>query len=52
MTSLRQAARSRRQLWVEQYRFRARDGRYVDVEDRAYVMRDPAGEPIRVIGGM
>jgi two-component system sensor histidine kinase UhpB len=52
VTSLRQAARSRRQLWVEQYRFRARDGRYVDVEDRAYVMRDGAGEPIRVIGGM
>jgi two-component system sensor histidine kinase UhpB len=41
-----------RQLWGEQYRFRARDGRYLDVEDRAYVLRDAGGEPIRVIGGM
>jgi len=52
VTGLRQAARSAQQLWAEEYRFRTKDGRYLDIADRAYVLRDPNGEPIRVIGGM
>jgi two-component system sensor histidine kinase UhpB len=52
VTGLRRAARSTQQLWTDEYRFRTKDGRYLDVADRAYVLRDPKGEPIRVIGGM
>jgi signal transduction histidine kinase len=33
------------------YRFRHRDGHYVDVADRARIIRDEAGRPIRVLGG-
>ena len=39
-------------LWSEQYRFRRRDGSYADVFDRAVVVRDDAGRPVRVIGAL
>lgn len=35
-----------------EYRFRRKDGSYAFVEDRGYVIRDAAGKPIRVVGGM
>jgi two-component system, sensor histidine kinase and response regulator len=38
--------------WSEEYRFRRADGQYSTVVDRAYVVRDAHGEPIRVIGSM
>jgi PAS domain S-box-containing protein len=34
------------------YRFRHRDGHYVDVLDRARIVRDEAGRPVRVLGGI
>jgi PAS domain S-box-containing protein len=38
--------------WTEQYRFRKADGSYVHIEDRAYIIRDSAGQPTRAIGAM
>jgi PAS domain S-box-containing protein len=39
-------------VWSEQYRFRAADGSYATVEDRAQIVRHGAGHPLRVIGSM
>ena len=38
--------------WTEEYRFRKADGSYVHIEDRAYIIRDGAGQPTRAIGAM
>jgi len=40
------------EMWSEEYRFRRADGTYAAVVDRAYVMRDEEGEPMRLIGSM
>lgn len=36
--------------WNSEYRMVCADGRVLDVVDRGFVLRDDAGEPIRVIG--
>ena len=36
--------------WTGEYRFRRRDGTFATVVDRAYVLQDPSGHPVRVIG--
>lgn len=38
--------------WRHEYRFRRADGRYADVLDRGYMVRDPSGVPVRMIGAM
>ena len=38
--------------WFDQYRFRRKDGRYAEVEDRGYIARDVRGLPVRMIGAM
>jgi PAS domain S-box-containing protein len=38
--------------WTDEYRFLRGDGSYATVLDRAYVMRNPRGEPVRVTGWM
>ena len=38
--------------WTEEYRFRRRDGTYADVLDRALVLRDSAGRPVRIVGAL
>src|SRR5262249_15932789 len=38
--------------WVDEYRFRCADGSYKDVYDRGYVMRDPEGRAVRMIGAV
>jgi PAS domain S-box-containing protein len=38
--------------WSEQYRFRAADGSYANVVDRAHILRDGPGHPLRVVGSM
>jgi PAS domain S-box-containing protein len=38
--------------WTDEYRFLRGDGTYATVHDRAYVMRNPRGEPVRVTGWM
>jgi PAS domain S-box-containing protein len=40
------------ETWSDEYRFRRADGTYATVVDRAYVVRDAEGEPVRVIGSM
>jgi PAS domain S-box-containing protein len=51
-------ARIERQLdagclsWTEHYRFRKADGSYVHIDDRAYIIRDSAGQLTRAIGAM
>jgi PAS domain S-box-containing protein len=38
--------------WSSEYRFRRRDDTYAVVFDRGYVLRDPEGKPVRMIGAM
>ena len=38
--------------WVDEYRFRCGDGGYATVLDRASVLRDETGRPVRAIGSM
>jgi len=38
--------------WTDEYRFLRGDGTYATVHDRAYVMRNPRGHPVRVTGWM
>lgn len=38
--------------WEDEYRYRDADGRYLDVYDRGYVIRDANGLPVRMIGAM
>lgn len=40
------------EAWSDEYRFRCKDGRYSYVLDRGHVIRDAAGKPVRMIGGM
>ncbi len=40
------------EVWSDEYRFRRADGAYSIVVDRAYVVRDAEGEPVRVVGSM
>jgi diguanylate cyclase (GGDEF)-like protein/PAS domain S-box-containing protein len=42
----------RRNIWHGEYRFRRRDGSYAIVHDRGLLLRDAAGEPVRMIGAM
>jgi PAS domain S-box-containing protein len=39
-------------FWTAEYRCRRADGTYMDVLDRAYLVRDDAGAPVRMIGSM
>ena len=50
--SLHLAAGTHGACWREDYRFLRKDGTYADVHDRGHVMRDAAGETIRMIGVM
>ena len=38
--------------WTAEYRFQRADGRYADVRDRGYVIRDEYGRAIRMVGAM
>ncbi|HET9039982.1 MAG TPA: GAF domain-containing protein, partial [Gemmatimonadales bacterium] len=38
--------------WSGDYRFRAADGRYVQVRDRAAIVRDEAGDAVRMVGAV
>jgi two-component system, sensor histidine kinase and response regulator len=40
------------EVWSGEYRFRRADGEYSTVVDRAYVVRDAEGIPVRMIGSM
>ncbi|MBL0124384.1 MAG: PAS domain S-box protein [Betaproteobacteria bacterium] len=38
--------------WSANYRFRRKDGAYAFVEDRAIIIKNAAGEPVRMLGAM
>ncbi len=38
--------------WEEEYCFRCSNGRYVEVLDRGYLLRDASGRATRMVGGM
>jgi PAS domain S-box-containing protein len=39
-------------FWAKEYRFKKADGTYIDIHDRAYIIRDSDGKPTRAIGAM
>lgn len=52
LSGLRAALEGPDELWEEGYRFRRADGSYAHVLDRGIVVRDPAGEPVRMVGAI
>ncbi len=50
--SLERARLEGQECWQEEYRFRRRDGTYATVIDRGRAVRDDAGKPHRMVGGM
>lgn len=52
MASIQAAFQSRSDFWSDEYRLRRFDGQYATVVDRAYILYDPAGQPVRMIGAM
>jgi PAS domain S-box-containing protein len=40
------------ETWADEYRFRRADGSYAHVFDRACVVRDGSGKPLRMLGAM
>lgn len=38
--------------WEQDYRFRRDDGRYAEVVDRGFFVRDGSGQAVRMLGGM
>ena len=51
-TTLEQALHSTQNTWVQDYRYLKSDGSYAFVVDRGLVIRDEAGEPLRMVGAM
>jgi PAS domain S-box-containing protein len=49
---MQEKLRSKDTLWVEEYEFQRRDGHYAHVLDRALIVRDEQGRPLRLIGAM
>jgi PAS domain S-box-containing protein len=52
VNSLRETLAGRDHLWSAEYLFCCQNGFYMMVMDRAFIVRDPAGRPLRVIGSM
>ncbi len=48
----RQVMETGEQTWTEEYRFRRSDGSCAVVSDRAYIVHDGSGKPVRMIGSM
>jgi PAS domain S-box-containing protein len=52
MAGLQQAVAGIGDSWADEYRFLRGDGTYATVHNRAYLVRNLRGEPVRVIGWM
>lgn len=52
MAGLQQAVAGIGDAWADEYRLLRGDGTYATVHNRAYVVRNARGEPVRVIGWM
>ncbi len=49
---MRTALKGSDEHWSSEFRFRRSDGSYAYVYDRGYILRDPAGKPVRMIGAL
>ena len=49
---LREAIAHRKDRYQSEYRFKAADGTFKHVFDRAFIIKDTNGEPVRIIGAM
>jgi PAS domain S-box-containing protein len=49
---IRRAIDGGEEAWGDEYRYLRHDGSAADVLDRGYIIRDEAGRPTRMIGGM
>jgi len=49
---LNELLNSGRTTWHAEYRFQQADSSYITVRNRAFVLRDSTGQPIRIIGSM
>lgn len=52
ISDIQSAIDNGQQAWSNEYRFRRADGSYAYIFDRAYVVRNSIGQPVRVIGAM
>jgi PAS domain S-box-containing protein len=50
--SIRSAIDSSAEAWSAEYRFQRKDDSHAFVQDRGYILRDAAGQGIRMVGGM
>lgn len=50
--SIRDALNTDSDHWTGEYRFRHRDGSYLDLLERAYIVRDRLGRPVEWIGSL
>ncbi len=52
MTRLRSIQKSLSDVWMEEYRFRRADGRYIYIIDRGQIIRNEKGRPVRIVGSL
>jgi PAS domain S-box-containing protein len=52
VSGVRAVLESEKNSWAGEYRFRRADGSYATVFERGYVVRDPYGKPVRLIGSI
>jgi len=52
VNGLHRAIDSGQEAWTDEYRLLLKDGKYANVQDRGYILRDAAGKATRVVGGM
>lgn len=50
--AIRKAVEGGGKAWSSEYRFRRQDERYATVLDRGFIIRDPLGKPLRLVGGL
>jgi PAS domain S-box-containing protein len=52
LESMNRVFRDKGRFWSSEYRFRRSDGEYADIIDRGYILYDPNGKPLRMIGAL
>src|SRR2546423_255198 len=50
--SIRDALASNTNHWTGEYRFRHSDGSFLDLLERAYIVRDSIGRPVQLVGSL
>ena len=52
VTGMQAAIAQGAKAWADEYRFRRADGSYAQVQDRGTIVRDEAGDAVRMVGAM